>query len=82
MFHQKADIFYGLRLLMLELAYVNQVVIVAGTSSKSFYTLRNAALSPILPNVAAALTAIRDAHAQLPIPPQVGSVMRLPERKS
>lgn len=34
--------------------------------------------TPILPNVAAALTAIRDAHAHLPIPPQVGSVMRLP----
>ena len=38
--------------------------------------------SPILPNVATALAAIRDAHAHLPIPPQVGSVMRLPERKS
>lgn len=37
---------------------------------------------PILPNVAAALAAIRDAHAHLPVPPQVGSVMRLPERKS
>jgi len=38
--------------------------------------------SPILPGVAAALAAIRDAHAHLPVPPQVGSVMRLPERKS
>ena len=38
--------------------------------------------SPILPNVATALAAIRDAHAHLPIPPQVGSVMRMPERKS
>ncbi len=33
---------------------------------------------PTLPNVAAALAAIRDAHADLPIPPQVGGVMRLP----
>lgn len=32
----------------------------------------------ILPQVAAALTAIAAAHADLPIPPQVGSVMRLP----
>ena len=37
--------------------------------------------SAILPDVAAALTAIRDAHASLPIPPQVGSVMRLPPPK-
>ena len=35
--------------------------------------------SPILPKVAAALAAIRVAHANLPIPPQVGSVMRLPD---
>jgi carnitine 3-dehydrogenase len=35
--------------------------------------------APILPNVAAALAAICKAHADLPIPPQVGSVMRLPE---
>lgn len=34
--------------------------------------------APILPDVAAALQAIAAAHAQLPIPPQVGSVMRLP----
>lgn len=34
--------------------------------------------SPILSNVAAALAAISEAHANLPIPPQVGSVMRLP----
>ena len=33
---------------------------------------------PILPHVAAALAAIAEAHAGLPIPPQVGSVMRLP----
>ncbi len=32
----------------------------------------------ILPEVAAALAAIAAAHAALPIPPQVGSVMRLP----
>lgn len=32
----------------------------------------------ILPNVAAALAAIAAAHAHLPLPPQVGSVMRLP----
>ncbi|MCE9623329.1 MAG: thioesterase family protein [Actinomycetia bacterium] len=38
--------------------------------------------APILPNVAAALAAICEAHAHLPIPPQVGSVMRLPERKA
>jgi acyl-CoA thioesterase FadM len=36
----------------------------------------------ILPHVAAALAAIRDAHASLPIPPQVGSVMRLPPPKN
>ena len=35
--------------------------------------------SPILPNVAAALVAVRKAHADLQIPPQVGSVMRLPQ---
>ena len=35
----------------------------------------------ILPNVAAALDAICDAHTSLPIPPQVGSVMRLPPPK-
>ncbi len=34
--------------------------------------------TPILPSVAAALSAISEAHADLPIPPQVGSVMRLP----
>jgi len=33
---------------------------------------------PILPHVAAALAAIAQAHADLPVPPQVGSVMRLP----
>jgi len=33
---------------------------------------------PILPHVAAALAAIAAAHAGLPVPPQVGSVMRLP----
>ena len=33
--------------------------------------------APIQPNVAAALAAICKAHAGLPIPPQVGSVMRL-----
>jgi carnitine 3-dehydrogenase len=32
----------------------------------------------ILPEVAAALAAVAAAHADLPIPPQVGSVMRLP----
>ena len=37
--------------------------------------------APILPHVAAALAAIRDAHAHLPVPPQVGSVMRLPPAK-
>lgn len=34
--------------------------------------------APILPHVAAALQAIAAAHAVLPIPPQVGSIMRLP----
>lgn len=34
--------------------------------------------APILPHVAAALQAIAHAHAHLPVPPQVGSVMRLP----
>ncbi|MEQ1702001.1 MAG: thioesterase family protein [Ilumatobacteraceae bacterium] len=34
--------------------------------------------APILPQVAAALAAIAEAHAGLPIPSQVGSVMRLP----
>ena len=34
--------------------------------------------APILPHVAAALQAIAQAHAHLPVPPQVGSVMRLP----
>ena len=34
--------------------------------------------APILPHVAAALDAIATAHAHLPIPPQVGSVMRMP----
>ncbi len=37
---------------------------------------------PILPGPASALDAIHAAHAHLPIPPQVGSVMRLPERGS
>jgi carnitine 3-dehydrogenase len=37
--------------------------------------------APILPHVAAALTAIAAAHAHLPVPPQVGSVMRLPPPK-
>ncbi len=35
--------------------------------------------APILPKVAAALAAICAAHADLPIPPQVGSVMRIPD---
>jgi len=35
----------------------------------------------ILPHVAAALQAIAHAHAALPVPPQVGSVMRLPPPK-
>jgi carnitine 3-dehydrogenase len=34
--------------------------------------------APILPHVAAALQAIAEAHASLPVPPQVGSVMQLP----
>jgi acyl-CoA thioester hydrolase len=34
--------------------------------------------APILPEVAAALTAIATAHMALPVPPQVGSVMQLP----
>lgn len=34
--------------------------------------------APILPNVKAALDAIAASHAGLPVPPQVGSVMRLP----
>lgn len=38
--------------------------------------------SPIEPHVAAALAAIRAAHAHLPIPPQVGSIMRLPNRRT
>jgi carnitine 3-dehydrogenase len=38
--------------------------------------------APILPDVAAALQAVAAAHAALPIPPQVGSVMRLPPPKS
>ncbi len=36
--------------------------------------------APILPDVAAALQAIAAAHSVLPVPPQVGSVMRLPVR--
>jgi hypothetical protein len=32
----------------------------------------------MLPDVAAAVQAICLAHASLPVPPQVGSVMRLP----
>ena len=38
--------------------------------------------APILPDVAAALAAIAEAHAALPIPPQVGSVMRLPQPRN
>ena len=38
--------------------------------------------APILPDVAAALQAIAASHAALPVPPQVGSVMRLPTPKS
>lgn len=38
--------------------------------------------APILPDVAAALQAIAAAHASLPVPPQVGSVMQLPPPKS
>ncbi|MEY4175980.1 MAG: hypothetical protein RI900_3145 [Actinomycetota bacterium] len=34
--------------------------------------------APILPHVAAALQAIATSHAPLPVPPQVGSVMKLP----
>ncbi|MFZ9629387.1 MAG: thioesterase family protein [Ilumatobacteraceae bacterium] len=34
--------------------------------------------APILPHVAAALRAIADAHASLPVPSQVGSLMQLP----
>jgi acyl-CoA thioester hydrolase len=34
--------------------------------------------APILPHVACALHAIAAAHASLPVPAQVGSVMRLP----
>ena len=34
--------------------------------------------TPILPDVAAALDAVAAAHAALPIPPEVGRVMRLP----
>jgi acyl-CoA thioesterase FadM len=34
--------------------------------------------APILPHVFAALTAIRDAHTDLPVPPQIGRVMQLP----
>lgn len=34
--------------------------------------------TPILPHVAAALHAVAAAHAALPVPPRVGSVMRLP----
>jgi acyl-CoA thioesterase FadM len=34
--------------------------------------------TPILPEVAGAVTAIALAHRHLPVPPQVGSVMRLP----
>jgi carnitine 3-dehydrogenase len=37
--------------------------------------------APILPGVAAAVRAITEAHAVLPVPPQVGSVMRLPAPK-
>jgi hypothetical protein len=37
--------------------------------------------APILPHVAAALQAIAEAHARMPVPKQVGSVMRLPPPK-
>ena len=37
--------------------------------------------APILPHVAAALQAIAEAHAHLPVPKQVGTVMRLPPPK-
>jgi len=37
--------------------------------------------APILPDVAAALQAIAAAHADLPVPPQVGSRMQLPPPK-
>ncbi len=37
--------------------------------------------APILPKVAAALAAINEAHSHLPIPPQVGTVMRLHEQR-
>jgi acyl-CoA thioesterase FadM len=38
--------------------------------------------APILPHVAAALAAIAEAHANLPVPAGVGSVMRLPAARS
>jgi acyl-CoA thioesterase FadM len=38
--------------------------------------------TPILPNVAAAVTAVALAHRHLPVPPQVGSVMQLPTPRS
>lgn len=38
--------------------------------------------APILPHVAAALQAIVTAHAGLPVPPQVGAVMRLPANRT
>jgi carnitine 3-dehydrogenase len=37
--------------------------------------------APILPDVAAALQAIAAAHADLPVPPQVGSRMQLPKEQ-
>jgi acyl-CoA thioesterase FadM len=38
--------------------------------------------APILPHVAAALSTIRDSHAGLPVPSQVGRVMQLPPPRS
>ena len=40
--------------------------------------VRNEAMLRIDEHVADALRAIADAHASLPVPPQVGSVMQLP----
>ncbi|MEX1105496.1 MAG: thioesterase family protein [Ilumatobacteraceae bacterium] len=38
--------------------------------------------APILPDVAAALAAIADPHASLPVPAQVGAVMRMPPARN
>lgn len=43
--------------------------------------MRSGRSAPILPDVAAALRAIAASHASLPVPTQVGSVMRLPAPK-